>query len=280
MNTESGHESPSEHQAEAERPTPKVIKRYSNRKLYDTDRSKYVTLDEIAKMIKAGEEITIIDNESKEDLTSVTLTQIIYEEEKRESRMPLGMLRNLIQTGGSSLQDFFDRQVKTPAMDFQKNVEKSVEKSYEEIVQSAASIREAATRGVTGLTDSARRMFNWDERRAEEFKKSITTLADQLETKVDERIAEITSRLQDPPLTPKGEPAQAEELEQAHRARAERLAVDAHAELLRARIAALQAKVDALETAGNAPPQQAAPSDAAAPEAPAADASAEPAGEG
>ena len=72
---------------------PKVIKRYSNRKLYDTERSKYVTLDEIAKMIKAGEEVTIIDNETKEDLTSVTLTQIIYEEEKRESRMPLAMLR-------------------------------------------------------------------------------------------------------------------------------------------------------------------------------------------
>ena len=71
---------------EADKPKSKVIKRYSNRKLYDTDRSKYVTLDEIAKMIKAGEEITIIDNETKEDLTSVTLTQIIYEEEKRESR--------------------------------------------------------------------------------------------------------------------------------------------------------------------------------------------------
>src|SRR5262245_35190382 len=93
---------------------PKVIKRYSNRKLYDTERSKYVTLDEIAKMIKAGEEVTIIDNETKEDLTSVTLTQIIYEEEKRESRMPLSMLRNLIQTGGDALQEFFDKSVKAP----------------------------------------------------------------------------------------------------------------------------------------------------------------------
>ncbi len=48
-----------------------------------------MTLDEIAQMIKVGEEVTIIDNETKEDLTSVTLTQIIFEEEKRESRMPL-----------------------------------------------------------------------------------------------------------------------------------------------------------------------------------------------
>src|SRR5688572_15776165 len=71
----------------------RVIKRYSNRKLYDTQSSKYVTLEEIAHMIKAGEELSIIDNKTKDDLTAVTLTQIIYEEEKRKSRMPLGMLR-------------------------------------------------------------------------------------------------------------------------------------------------------------------------------------------
>src|SRR5688500_12238122 len=106
---------------------PKVIKRYSNRKLYDTERSKYVTLDEIAKMIKAGEEVTIIDNETKEDLTSVTLTQIIYEEEKRESRMPLSMLRNLIQTGGEALTEFFDKSLKTPALEAQRSMEKGVE---------------------------------------------------------------------------------------------------------------------------------------------------------
>ena len=58
--------------------TVKTVKRYSNRKLYDTERSKYVTLEEIADMIKAGEEVKIIDNKSKEDLTSATLAQIIF----------------------------------------------------------------------------------------------------------------------------------------------------------------------------------------------------------
>jgi polyhydroxyalkanoate synthesis repressor PhaR len=109
------------------KPSTKIIKRYSNRKLYDTERSKYVTLDEIAQMIKAGEEVTIIDNESKEDLTSVTLTQIIFEEEKRESRMPLGMLRNLIQTGGDALQEFFDKSVKAPVVEIKDTAEKRVE---------------------------------------------------------------------------------------------------------------------------------------------------------
>jgi polyhydroxyalkanoate synthesis repressor PhaR len=59
---------------------PKVIKRYTNRKLYDTVESRYVTLDEIAEMVKAGAEVKVIDNRTKEDLTSVTLAQIIFEE--------------------------------------------------------------------------------------------------------------------------------------------------------------------------------------------------------
>src|SRR5262245_11506589 len=119
----------------------KIIKRYSNRKLYDTERSKYVTLDEIARMIKAGEEVTIIDNETKEDLTSVTLTQIIFEEEKRESRMPLGMLRNLIQTGGDALQEFFDKSVKAPVSEIKDTATKSVE----ELKQKSVELRDAAT---------------------------------------------------------------------------------------------------------------------------------------
>src|SRR6266508_3420125 len=72
---------------------PKVIKRYTNRKLYDTVESRYVTLDEIAEMIKAGAEVKIIDNRTKEDLTSVTLAQIIFEEEKKTSKVGLETLR-------------------------------------------------------------------------------------------------------------------------------------------------------------------------------------------
>ncbi len=63
---------------QAERKEPKVIKRYTNRKLYDTVESRYVTLDEIAQMIKGGAEVKIVYNRSKEDLTSVTLAQIIF----------------------------------------------------------------------------------------------------------------------------------------------------------------------------------------------------------
>lgn len=85
---------------------PRVIKRYSNRKLYDTRSSQYVTLEQIAEMIRQGEEVRVLDNSSKEDLTSVTLAQIIFEEEKRQkSFIPLGAMRQLIQSGGASLQE-------------------------------------------------------------------------------------------------------------------------------------------------------------------------------
>ena len=140
-------------------PAQKIIKRYSNRKLYDTDRSKYVTLDEIAEMIRRGDDVKIIDNRTKGDLTSATLAQIIFESEKKQSRMPLGMLRNLIQTGGDALQDFIDKSVKTPV----ENVRDTAQKGVEEFKQSAAQLAEVATRSVTDLTVSARKVFTRDE---------------------------------------------------------------------------------------------------------------------
>jgi polyhydroxyalkanoate synthesis repressor PhaR len=90
---------------------PKVIKRYTNRKLYDTVESRYVTLDEIAEMVKQGVEVRIVDNKSKEDLTSVTLAQIIFEEEKKKNRMPLSVLREIIRHPGESISEFISREV-------------------------------------------------------------------------------------------------------------------------------------------------------------------------
>lgn len=87
-------------------PRTRVIKRYANRKLYDTRDSRYVTLQQIAEHVRAGEEVSIIDNTTKEDLTNVTLAQIVYEEERRSegdarrTSPAFDTLRNLIQNGG------------------------------------------------------------------------------------------------------------------------------------------------------------------------------------
>lgn len=85
----------------------KIIKRYQNRKLYDTQQSCYVTLDDIAKMIRTNEEVMVIDNKSKNDITAATLTQIIFEAEKKASQYaPLFTLREIIQSGNGSISNF------------------------------------------------------------------------------------------------------------------------------------------------------------------------------
>lgn len=85
-------------------PVTRIIKRYANRKLYDTVESRYVTLQQIAELVRLGEDVKIIDNTSKEDLTNVTLAQIIYEEEKKgESEVRKSSLLTFIQDGRDRL---------------------------------------------------------------------------------------------------------------------------------------------------------------------------------
>lgn len=82
-----------------------VIKRYPNRKLYDTEAKRYVTLENIAQMIQQGEDVLVIDHESGEDLTNLTLSQIIFEQEKKGSGLiSRSLLTNLIRTGGDTLE--------------------------------------------------------------------------------------------------------------------------------------------------------------------------------
>jgi len=81
-----------------------LIKRYPNRKLYNTEAKQYITLDQIAEMIKAGNDVQVIDHESGEDLTSLTLSQVILDQEKKQSGfLPQSLMTNLIRTGGNTL---------------------------------------------------------------------------------------------------------------------------------------------------------------------------------
>jgi polyhydroxyalkanoate synthesis repressor PhaR len=100
-----------------ERKSPRVIKRYANRKLYDTRDSRYVTLQQIAEYVKSGEDVTIIDNTTKEDLTNATLAQIVYEAERNSGDKPgpktMGTLRSLIQNGGELIQSQSERLIST-----------------------------------------------------------------------------------------------------------------------------------------------------------------------
>ncbi|MEM6961055.1 MAG: polyhydroxyalkanoate synthesis regulator DNA-binding domain-containing protein [Myxococcota bacterium] len=93
----------------------RLVKRYANRKLYDTRDSRYVTLQQIAEFVRDGEDVCIVDNRSKEDLTSVTLAQIIYEEEKKgeASGRRARSLRDFIQEGRDFIQEGRERIITT-----------------------------------------------------------------------------------------------------------------------------------------------------------------------
>jgi polyhydroxyalkanoate synthesis repressor PhaR len=84
---------------------PVTIKKYANRRLYNTATSSYVTLDDLSKMVKAGQDFVVHDAKTGEDLTRAVLTQIIVEEEgKGENLLPINFLRQLIALYGGSMQ--------------------------------------------------------------------------------------------------------------------------------------------------------------------------------
>ena len=98
----------------------RLIKRYESRKLYDTEESRYVSLDEIATWVRAGQEVKIVDNASSDDVTAQTLTQIILEEGRNgSSKIPTDVLRDLVRFGERALtsgvehvQDSMDKVVR------------------------------------------------------------------------------------------------------------------------------------------------------------------------
>lgn len=84
----------------------RVVKRYANRKLYDTTSSRYVALDDVASFVRRGDEVEVTDNESGEDLTAVTLAQIILEDErKKKSFLSLPILQDLVRYGGDAIAE-------------------------------------------------------------------------------------------------------------------------------------------------------------------------------
>lgn len=97
----------------------RVIKRYPNRKLYDTMESCYVTLDDIGQMIKEGEDIQVVDNTTREDLTSMTLAQIIFEEEKKRKNPALLLtLKDIIRSSAETLRGFAQKSYENSIREF------------------------------------------------------------------------------------------------------------------------------------------------------------------
>jgi len=156
-----------------------VIKRYSNRKLYDTQESRYVTLEELEELIRAGREISVVDVSTGEDLTSVTLAQIILENERNHrATLPTAFLHQLIKHG-EAWQDF---------------VQKSLHSSLEGLMTSQREadrvFREWASRagwqGGAGA-ESAKSEKRPEPAEADVLREEVSVLREQLRT-LEERL--------------------------------------------------------------------------------------------
>lgn len=184
-------------------PETRIIKRYANRKLYDTEHSRYVTLDQISEMIRNGDDVKIVDNKTKEDLTTVTLAQIIFEEEKKQrSFLPLGAMRNIIQSGGEwfaeaqrRVQSILPGKRKDEAADDEAPPETPGEVHDEAMVKkrSLASLRE-------WVDHSKARLEEWQKQMDTKIRTTIEGISPFASVNKDvralaDRIAELEAKL-------------------------------------------------------------------------------------
>jgi polyhydroxyalkanoate synthesis repressor PhaR len=110
-----------------------VIKRYPNRKLYDTEAKRYITLDGIAALIRQGDDVIVVDHTTEEDLTAVTLTQIIFEQEKKRGGfLPKSVLTGLVQAGGDTLNTL--RRSLTVPLDLFNQVDNEIERRLQVLI--------------------------------------------------------------------------------------------------------------------------------------------------
>jgi len=105
---------------------PVIIKKYANRRLYNTGTSTYVTLEDLAAMVKAGEDFVVYDAKTSEDITRSVLTQIIFEQENKEGQnlLPITFLRQLIRFYGDSMQMLVPRYLEFSINSFTRDQEK------------------------------------------------------------------------------------------------------------------------------------------------------------
>jgi polyhydroxyalkanoate synthesis repressor PhaR len=127
--------------------TPVVIKKYGNRRLYDTGDSKYVTLEELAAKIRSGSDLRVIDAQTNEDLTQATLTQIVLETGHAAKFLPVQLLTQMIRLSDDALAEFFSRYV-AGALELYLQAKRGVQSlaSYNPLAQLPMAATDALTR--------------------------------------------------------------------------------------------------------------------------------------
>ena len=100
----------------------KVIRKYQNRKLYDTEESVYVTLDTLDHILKSGRDLRVIDNKTKNDITAATLTQLMHEKELHAKTQPsVELLKEIIRYGDGTFSGFIRSMIEKEVAAFDRN---------------------------------------------------------------------------------------------------------------------------------------------------------------
>ena len=173
------------------KPQKIVIKKYANRRLYDTSSSQYINLEDIAAMVRNGKDLQVLDAKTGEDLTRVTLTQIIVEDARDQpTGLPLELLRQLIVATDRVGQEFIMWYLKS-AFDAYQKVQSSVHSRISEVQSAALSPLHMVKNLVTGSA------------------KETPTEPDQELQQLRSRISELETRLRRPKRRQKGRAAKA-----------------------------------------------------------------------
>ena len=128
-----------------------ILKKYANRRLYDTDKSAYVTLNQVADYVRQGREVTIIDAKTKEDVTAFTLTQIILEEAKNKNALlPVPMLHLIIRYGDNLLGEFFEKYLHQIFQNFVAH-KQAMDGQFQQWIEMGLNMSQAASETFSGI---------------------------------------------------------------------------------------------------------------------------------
>ena len=139
-----------------------LIKRYANRKLYNTDSSRYITLKGIGELIERGEDVRVMDNETGEDITSISLSQILVDSERRDRGVPRTMLSDLIQKSGDALYGALKKGVgdaQDGIEELQRNVRRAVRAREEDAGRFRDAIGEARNEWESNVQGAVEKVF-------------------------------------------------------------------------------------------------------------------------
>ena len=183
--------------------SPRIIKRYANRKLYDSVESRYVTLEHVGLMVKEGIEVQIIDNRSKEDITGPTLARLVMNEERvKNSSLPISTLRQLVQSGG----ELITKRVTQPVSNLRGEAEKTVSNLRGEAEKTVSNLKGEARKNVANFREDVEKSLNkllTKEREgaeairqgARDWLEGAQARLDEAHRHMDEKIAEVRAAI-------------------------------------------------------------------------------------